>query len=68
MRWFVGFGERGTGCSIGCHFRANGITDYLLNGGRLEYAQHLAMHESARTTILCARRNGQVTREQVGLF
>src|SRR6202166_4870792 len=36
---------------IGCHtFRATGITSYLKNGGRLEIAQQMAAHESARTT------------------
>ncbi len=31
-------------------FRATGITSYLKNGGRLEIAQQMANHESARTT------------------
>jgi integrase/recombinase XerD len=36
---------------IGCHtFRATGITAYPKNGGRLEVAQQMAAHESARTT------------------
>ena len=36
---------------IGCHtFRATGITAYLKNGGKLEVAQQMAAHESARTT------------------
>lgn len=36
---------------IGCHsFRATGITEYLRNGGKLEIAQRMANHESARTT------------------
>jgi integrase/recombinase XerD len=35
---------------LGCHtFRATGITVYLLNGGRLEYAQQMEAHESAHT-------------------
>ena len=42
-----------------------GITVYLLNGGPLEYAQKMAAHESARTTKLYDRRNGQVTLGQV---
>jgi site-specific recombinase XerD len=34
-----------------CHsFRATDITTYLQNGGKLEVAQQLAGHESARTT------------------
>ena len=36
---------------IGNHsFRATGITEYLRNGGKLEIAQQMAAHESARTT------------------
>ena len=36
---------------IGCHtFRATGITEYLRNGSKLEIAQQMANHESARTT------------------
>jgi len=38
---------------IGCHtFRATGITAYLKNGGKLDVAQQMAAHESARTTGL----------------
>jgi len=37
----------------------------LLNGGLLEYAQQMAVHESARTTKLYDRRNDQVTLDQV---
>jgi hypothetical protein len=33
-------------------FRATGITEYLRNGGKLEIAQRMANHESARTTGL----------------
>ena len=43
---------------ISCHsFRATGITTYLQNGGKLEVAQAMAGHESARTTGLYDRRN-----------
>lgn len=43
---------------ICCHsFRATGITEYLRNGGKLKVAQHMANHESARTTGLYDRRN-----------
>ncbi len=43
---------------IGCHsFRATGITAYLKNGGKLEIAQQMASHESARTTGLYDRRS-----------
>src|SRR5215210_454919 len=42
---------------ISCHtFRATGITRYLQNGGKLEVAQQMAGHESARTTGLYDRR------------
>jgi integrase/recombinase XerD len=38
---------------IGNHtFRATGITAYLKNSGKLEVAQHIANHESPRTTKL----------------
>lgn len=51
---------------IGCHsFRATGITEYLRNGGRLEIAQQMANHESARTTGLYDRRTGMLTVEEV---
>jgi len=46
---------RGAGIKtkISCHsFRATGITTYLQNGGKLEVAQQMAGHESARTTGL----------------
>ncbi len=36
-------------------FRATGITTYLQNGGKLEVAQQMAGHESARTTGLYDR-------------
>ena len=51
---------------IGCHsFRATGITEYLKNGGKLEVAQQMANHESARTTGLYDRRNDQVSLDEV---
>lgn len=51
---------------IGCHtFRATGITEYLRNGGKLEIAQQMANHESARTTGLYDRRNDQVSLDEV---
>ncbi len=51
---------------IGCHsFRATGITEYLRNGGRLEIAQQMANHESARTTGLYDRRTDQVNLDEV---
>jgi site-specific recombinase XerD len=51
---------------IGCHsFRATGITEYLRNGGKLEVAQQMANHESARTTGLYDRRNDQVSLDEI---
>lgn len=51
---------------IGCHsFRATGITEYLRNGGKLEIAQQMANHESARTTGLYDRRTGHVNLSEV---
>ncbi len=52
--------------AIGCHtFRATGITAYLRNGGRLEIAQQMAAHESARTTGLYDRRGDEVSLDEV---
>jgi integrase len=51
---------------IGCHtFRATGITAYLTNGGRLEIAQQMANHESARTTGLYDRRSDEISLDEV---
>ena len=51
---------------IGNHtFRATGITEYLRNGGKLELAQQMANHESARTTGLYDRRDDQVSLDEV---
>ena len=51
---------------ISCHsFRATGITTYLQNGGKLEVAQQMAGHESARTTGLYDRRNDAVELDEV---
>ena len=51
---------------IGNHsFRATGITAYLKNGGRLEIAQQMANHESARTTGLYDRRGDEITLDEV---
>ena len=45
--------DAGIETKICCHtFRATGITEYLRNGGKLEVAQQMANHESARTTGL----------------
>lgn len=51
---------------IGNHsFRATGITEYLRNGGKLEIAQQMANHESARTTGLYDRRDDEVSLDEV---
>ena len=51
---------------IGCHtFRATGITAYLTNGGKLEVAQQMAAHESARTTGLYDRRGDEISLDEV---
>ena len=56
----------GISTAICCHsFRATGITAYLKNGGRLEVAQQMANHESARTTGLYDRRDDQMTLDEV---
>jgi len=58
--------EAGIETEIGCHtFRATGITAYLRNGGRLEVAQQMAAHESARTTGLYDRRSDEVSLDEV---
>lgn len=58
--------QAGIKTKIGCHtFRATGITEYLRNGGKLEIAQQMANHESARTTGLYDRRNDQVSLDEV---
>ena len=51
---------------IGNHtFRATGITAYLKNSGKLEVAQHLANHESPRTTKLYDRRQDEISQDEV---
>ena len=58
--------DAGVATKIGCHtWRATGITEYLRNGGKLEVAQQMANHESARTTGLYDRRNDQVSLDEV---
>jgi integrase/recombinase XerD len=46
-------------------FRATGITTYLQNGGKVEVAQQIAGHESARTTGLYDRRADEVSLDEV---
>ena len=56
----------GIATRISCHsFRATGITTYLKNGGKLEVAQQMAGHESARTTGLYDRRNDAVALDEI---
>jgi site-specific recombinase XerD len=51
---------------IGNHtFRATGITAYLKNSGKLEIAQHIASHESPRTTKLYYRREDEISLHEV---
>jgi integrase len=58
--------DAGIETEIGCHtFRATGITAYLRNGGRLEVAQQMAAHESARTTGLYDPRSDEVSLDEV---
>jgi integrase/recombinase XerD len=58
--------DAGIGTKISCHtFRATGITAYLKNGGRLEVAQQMANHESARTTGLYDRRGDEISLDEV---
>lgn len=58
--------DAGIETPIGCHtFRATGITDYLKNGGRIEVAQKMAGHSSARTTGLYDRRGDEVSLDEV---
>jgi integrase/recombinase XerD len=46
-------------------FQATGITTYLQNGGKVEVAQQIAGHESARTTGLYDRRDDEVSLDEV---
>lgn len=51
---------------VGNHsFRATGITQYLKNGGKLEIAQQMANHESARTTGLYDRRDDELSLDEI---
>lgn len=59
--------KAGIKTKIGNHtFRATGITAYLKNPqARLEAAQHIAGHESIRTTKLYDRRQDEITLDEV---
>jgi integrase/recombinase XerD len=51
---------------IGNHtLRATGITAYLKNSGKLEVAQHIANHESPRTTKLYDRRQDEISLDEI---
>ena len=51
---------------IGNHtFRATGITAYLKNSGKLEVAQHIANHESPRTTKLYDWRQDDISLDEI---
>jgi hypothetical protein len=45
--------------------RATGITEYLRNGGKLQVAQQMDNHESARTVGLYDRGNDQVSLDEL---
>ena len=54
--------DAGIKTRIGNHtFRATGITAYLKNKGTIETAQHIANHESPRTTKLYDRRQDEIS-------
>jgi len=56
----------GTRTKSACHsFRATRITTYLQNGGKLEVAQQMACHESARTTGLYDRRDDTAALDEI---
>ncbi len=58
--------QAGVRTRVGCHsFRATGITEYLKAGGRLEVAQLMANHESARTTALYDRRIDRISLDEI---
>ena len=58
--------DAGIKTRIGNHtFRATGITAYLKNKGTLEAAQHIANHESPRTTKPYDRRRDEISLDEV---
>ena len=63
--------DAGIEMRIGCHtFRVARITDYLINGARIEVAQCLARHANVETTGLHDRRNHDISvekAERIGL-
>ena len=58
--------DAGIQTQIGCHsLRGSGITNFLENGGRLEDAQKMAGHSSAKTTKLYDRRDDAIKLDDV---
>ena len=58
--------QAGLPTSTCCHtFRATGITAYLRFDGRLEHAQRIACHESARTTKLYDRTGDAISLDEI---
>ena len=56
----------GIATKIGNHtFRGTGITTYLSNSGSLEKAQHMANHESPRTTKLYDRTKEELSLDEI---
>jgi integrase len=61
--------DAGIKTRLGNHtFRATGIAAYLKNKGTLEAAQHIANHESPRTTKLYDRRSDEISLDEVERF
>ena len=46
-------------------FRGTGITEYLRNGGDLEVAARIAVHESTRTTQLYNRIQDEISLDEI---
>ena len=58
--------QAGLPSSTCCHtFRATGITAYLRFDGRLEHAQRIACHQSARTTKLYDRTGDAISLDEI---
>ena len=52
--------------AVCCHtFRGTGITNYLMNSGSLAEAQKMAAHTDCRTTKLYARRNEEISLDEI---
>ena len=58
--------DAGVEAAIGNHsFRANGITDYLENGGDINIAKRMAGHSNIKTTELYDRRGDEVSFSEI---